>query len=70
MRRDFNGFISQRKTGEGQQVDVSMVDTLFSLLENAIVITTMKNVIPQRQGNIDPSIAPLTSMRQRTDLYQ
>ena len=48
----------REKTGEGQQVDVSMVDTLFSLLENAIVITTMKNVIPQRQGNIDPSIAP------------
>lgn len=48
----------REKTGEGQQVDVSMVDTLFSLLENAIVITTMKNEIPQRQGNIDPSIAP------------
>lgn len=49
---------NREKTGLGQQVDVSMMDTIFSLLENAIVIQTMKNITPQRQGNIDPSIAP------------
>lgn len=49
---------NKEKTGLGQQVDVSMMDTIFSLLENAIVIQTMKNITPQRQGNIDPSIAP------------
>ncbi len=38
--------------------DVSMVDTIFSILENAIVKTTMLGEIPERQGNIDPSIAP------------
>ncbi len=48
----------REKTGEGQQVDVSMFDTIFSLLENAIVNYTMTGEIPQRQGNIDPSIAP------------
>lgn len=48
----------REKTGEGQQVDVSMMDTIFTLLENSIVKTTMQGIIPQRQGNIDPSIAP------------
>ena len=48
----------REKTGQGQQVDVSMADTIFSLLENAIITTTMTGKIPQRQGNIDPSIAP------------
>ncbi|WP_242873556.1 CaiB/BaiF CoA transferase family protein [Eubacterium barkeri] len=48
----------REKTGEGQQVDVSMADTIFSLLENAIVKTTMAGYIPQREGNVDPSIAP------------
>lgn len=46
------------RTGEGQQVDVSMVDTIFSLLENGIVTYTIGGIIPERQGNIDPSIAP------------
>jgi len=45
-------------TGEGQHIDVSMVDTIFSLLENAIVTTTMTGKIPEREGNIDPAIAP------------
>ena len=49
---------NREKTGKGQQVDVSMFDTIFSLLENAIVNYTMTGEIPQRQGNIDPSIAP------------
>lgn len=46
------------KTGEGQLVDVSMVDTIFSILENAIVNYTVEGVISERNGNIDPSIAP------------
>jgi len=53
----------REKTGQGQMVDVAMLDTIFSLLENAIVITTMTGEIPQRKGNIDPSIAPF-------DIYQ
>lgn len=49
---------NREKTGLGQAVDVAMLDTIFSLLENAIVIQTMTGETPQRQGNIDPSIAP------------
>ncbi|KAJ49055.1 CoA:oxalate CoA-transferase [Clostridium tetanomorphum] len=49
---------NREKTGLGQAVDVAMLDTIFSLLENSIVVTTMTGEIPQRKGNIDPSIAP------------
>lgn len=45
-------------TGEGQQVDVAMADTIFTLLENAIIYTTLKGIIPQRQGNIDATVSP------------
>lgn len=48
----------REKTGQGQQVDVAMLDTIFSILENSIMKTTMQGIIPDRQGNIDPSIAP------------
>lgn len=45
-------------TGEGQHVDVAMFDTIFSMLETAIPYYTMDGVINERNGNIDPSIAP------------
>ena len=48
----------REKTGEGQQIDVAMFDVIFSLLENAIVNYTMDGEISQRNGNVDPSIAP------------
>lgn len=50
--------VYRQRTGEGQQVDVSMIDTIFSLLENSLVKYTMGGYIPERNGNIDPSIAP------------
>lgn len=40
-----------------------MIDTIFSLLENSLVKYTMAGYIPERNGNIDPSIAPF-------DLYE
>jgi CoA:oxalate CoA-transferase len=49
---------NREKTGIGQLVDVSMFDTIFSILENAIVNYTMQGMIPERQGNVDPSICP------------
>lgn len=53
----------REKTGVGQHVDVSMVDTIFSMLENAIPNYTMGGEVSQRNGNIDPSICPF-------DVYQ
>lgn len=53
----------REKTGLGCQLDVSMLDTLFSVLENAVVTYTVNGEIPQRNGNIDPGIAPFDSFR-------
>lgn len=48
----------REKTGEGQMVDVSMMDVMIAILENAIPTYTVLGEIPERNGNIDPSIAP------------
>jgi len=53
----------REKTGEGCQLDVSMLDTLFSVLENAVVTYTVTGETPGRIGNIDPGIAPFDSFR-------
>lgn len=49
---------SRTQTGKGQHVDVAMVDTIFSILENAIINYTMNGVITERTGNVDMTIAP------------
>ncbi len=54
----WHGSVSQRKNWKGQHVDVSMFDVIFSFLENAIVNYTVGGFIPERNGNVDPSIAP------------
>ena len=53
----------REKTGEGQHVDVAMMDVIFSILENAIVNYTVDGEIPERNGNIDPSIAPFDAFK-------
>lgn len=49
---------NRKVTGVGQQVDVAMFDTIFSILENALVNYTMGGEITERNGNVDPSISP------------
>ncbi len=51
----------REKTGEGQRLDVAMLDTLFSVLENFVVMYTVGNEIPKPMGNIDSGIAPFDS---------
>ena len=51
----------KQATGEGSRVDVSMVDTLFSVMENFVVKYTVAGEMPMRAGNIDPGIAPFDS---------
>lgn len=48
-------------TGKGQRLDVAMLDTLYSALENAVVQYTVGKTVPKRMGNIDPGIAPFDS---------
>ena len=51
----------RERTGEGQRLDVAMVDTLFSVMENFVMEYTVDGKIPHRAGNADPSIAPFDS---------
>ncbi len=53
----------REKTGEGQRLDIAMVDTLFSVMENLVVEYTIAGKTPHRAGNQDPSIAPFDSFR-------
>lgn len=45
-------------TGEGQRVDVAMLDCQLSLLENAIVRHSVSGVSPTPNGNQHPTITP------------
>lgn len=51
------------KTGRGQHYDGSMVDGLFSVLENAVVRYTVGGEIPEPLGSRHPSIVPFQSFR-------
>ncbi len=45
-------------TGEGQHVEVCMLDTIMSILENAIPLYSMTGKVPGRNGNLDPTLSP------------
>jgi CoA:oxalate CoA-transferase len=48
----------REKTGEGQHVDISMVDGLVSVLENAVVRYTIDKEVPAPLGTAHPTITP------------
>ncbi len=49
------------KTGAGSAIDISMMDVVASILENAIVRYTATGAVPGRIGNQHPSITPFDS---------
>ncbi len=51
------------KTGIGRRIDVSMVDTIFSILETGVVQYTINGIISKPAGNRDPVIAPFDAFR-------
>ncbi len=51
----------RERTGVGRRIDVAMMDTLFSVMENFVVEYTIDGKTPHRAGNQDPSIAPFDS---------
>lgn len=51
----------RQNTGKGQHVDISMVDGLVSILENAVVRYTMTGEIPKPLGTAHPTITPFQS---------
>lgn len=48
----------REKTGEGQHVDISMVDGLVSILENAVARYTIEKEVPAPLGTAHPTITP------------
>ncbi len=57
------------RTGEGVRLDVAMADTLYSVLENAVVNYTVRGASPERMGNIDPGIAPFDSFEAKDGMF-
>jgi crotonobetainyl-CoA:carnitine CoA-transferase CaiB-like acyl-CoA transferase len=48
----------REQTGEGQKVEVAMMDSIFSVLEENVIKTSMEGVVPPRRGNLDPFGVP------------
>ena len=55
----------REKTGQGQKIDVAMLDSQVAILENAIARYLVTGDIPQPIGNKHPSIAPFESFDTR-----
>jgi CoA:oxalate CoA-transferase len=55
------GLFHRQNTGEGQKVDVGMLDCQLAVLENAIARYTTSGVAPKPLGNRHPSITPFAS---------
>jgi CoA:oxalate CoA-transferase len=51
----------RRETGEGQLVDVAMLDSGLAVLENAVPCYTMLGEVPQRNGNAHSSGVPFSA---------
>ncbi len=50
-------------TGQGQEIDISMLDCQVAILENAVARFAVTGQIPEPIGNRHPSITPFTSVR-------
>lgn len=51
----------RNKTGEGQMVDVAMLDCMIATLENAVAFYDCTGVSPEPIGNVHRSISPFAS---------
>jgi CoA:oxalate CoA-transferase len=58
----------RHQSGKGQYIDVAMMDTVFSMLENAVSMRTLLGVSPSRIGNANPASAPY-NMYKSKDSY-
>lgn len=56
---------NRERTGQGQMVDVGMLDCMVAILENAIARYATLGQVPQPLGNRHPSIAPFCTLPTR-----
>lgn len=57
--------VHRKKTGEGQQIDIAILDSLFSILEAAPATQCLRGSVPPRVGNSYPSISPYDTLETR-----
>ncbi|WP_153731777.1 CaiB/BaiF CoA transferase family protein [Sporosarcina obsidiansis] len=53
-----SAIIQRNNTGEGQRLEVSMMDSVFSILEETVIKTSMTGETTTARGNKDPFGAP------------
>jgi len=56
-------------TGAGQKLEVAMVDSIFTMLEENVIKTSMEGAAPPRRGNLDPFGAPWDAFLTRDDRW-
>lgn len=56
------GMYHRERTGEGQKIDVGMLDCQVAILENAIARYVTSGIVPAPLGNRHPSITPFSSV--------
>ena len=59
----------RERTGLGRRLDVSMVDTVFSILETGVVQYTVKGIVSKPEGNRDPVIAPFDAFEAKDGMF-
>jgi CoA:oxalate CoA-transferase len=57
----------KQQTGKGQYIDISLLDTVFSILENHVVQYTMLGNISQRLGNGSMTSYPFDTFKTKDD---
>lgn len=55
--------VHKKKTGQGQKIDIAILDSLFSILEAAPVTYCLRGEVPSRVGNSYPSISPYDTFK-------
>jgi CoA:oxalate CoA-transferase len=57
------------KTGKGQHVDCAMYDTMHYMIERAIMMYSMANIVSGRDGNAHPLYAPYDCFESKDGKY-
>jgi len=59
----------RERTGLGRRLDVSMLDTIFSILETGVMEYTLSGKVATPQGNADPVIAPFDAFQAKDGMF-